>query len=56
MAYLAEHRMRLATSMLREEGMSPGEVAYRVGYGSLAAFSRAFKRITGSSPGAARRP
>jgi AraC-like DNA-binding protein len=55
-AYLAEHRMRLAASMLRDEGLSPGEVAYRVGYGSLAAFSRAFKRVTGSSPGAARRP
>jgi AraC-like DNA-binding protein len=55
MAYMAEHRMRLAAVMLREEGLSPGEVAYRVGYGSLAAFSRAFKRVTGSSPGAARR-
>jgi AraC-like DNA-binding protein len=53
-AYLAEHRMRLAAAMLRDEGLSPAEVAYRVGYGSLAAFSRAFKRATGSSPVAAR--
>jgi AraC-like DNA-binding protein len=56
MAYLAEHRMRLAAAMLRDEGLSAGEVAFRVGYGSLAAFSRAFKRVTGSPPGAARRP
>ena len=31
------------------------EVAQRLGYTSQAAFSRAFKRITGSSPGASRR-
>lgn len=55
MAYLAEHRMRLATEMLRDDGLPASEVAYRVGYGSAAAFSRAYKRITGAPPGAARR-
>ena len=29
-------------------------VAYHLGYGSIAAFSRAFKRIVGQSPGALR--
>ncbi|WP_369679004.1 hypothetical protein [Chloroherpeton thalassium] len=31
-----------------------GELAYRLGYQSEAAFSRTFKRMKGSSPGAAR--
>ncbi|WP_152525471.1 helix-turn-helix domain-containing protein, partial [Franconibacter helveticus] len=31
-------------------------VAFELGYSSLAAFSRAFKRITGKSPGAVREP
>jgi len=31
------------------------EIAIRLGYGSEAAFSRAFKRFTGVPPGASRR-
>jgi AraC-like DNA-binding protein len=55
MAYVARWRMHLALSALREEGATVGELADRLGYQSEAAFSRAFKRILGVSPGAARR-
>jgi AraC-like DNA-binding protein len=54
MAYVTRHRMRIATELLRGRGMSPSEVASRVGYGSVAAFSRAYKRTMGVSPSAAR--
>jgi AraC-like DNA-binding protein len=54
-AYLTEHRMRVATALMRDEGLSASEAAYRVGYGSLAAFSRAYKRVTGGPPETARR-
>lgn len=36
------------------EGQTLEKVAFRLGYQSLAAFSRAFKRITGQPPGALR--
>lgn len=52
--YLTELRMRLALIALRNERLPVDVVAARVGYGSLAAFSRAFKRTTGISPGAVR--
>jgi AraC-like DNA-binding protein len=55
MTYVARWRMHLALSALREEGATVGELADRLGYQSEAAFSRAFKRILGVSPGAARR-
>lgn len=55
LAYLTERRMQLATALLRDDGLSPGEVATRVGYGSVAAFSRAYKRSVGMAPGAVRR-
>jgi AraC-like DNA-binding protein len=55
MRYIARWRMHLAVSALREEGATVGELAYRLGYRSEAAFSRAFKRIVGVSPGAIRR-
>lgn len=56
MHYLAKWRMQVATAMLREDANAGvGEVAERLGYQSEAAFSRAFKRFTGHSPGAARR-
>ncbi|MBW8806270.1 MAG: AraC family transcriptional regulator [Catenulisporales bacterium] len=54
MDYVAEVRMRHATSLMREHSLSLGQVATRVGYQSPAAFSRAYKRVTGRSPGAAR--
>jgi AraC-like DNA-binding protein len=55
MAYVARWRMHLALSALREEGATVGELADRLGYRSEAAFSRAFKRVVGIAPGAARR-
>ena len=55
MRYLARWRMRLAVAALKDEGATVGELADRLGYRSEAAFSRAFKRIIGASPGAVRR-
>lgn len=55
MRYLAGWRMQLAKQMLREGAGSVQDVATRVGYESEAAFSRAFKRATGSPPAAWRR-
>ncbi len=51
MKYLARHRMRTAASLLREGGRTVSELAPQFGYRSEAAFSRAFKRVSGSSPG-----
>lgn len=48
-------RKRLALRFVREQGMSVKEAAWRLGFSDPAAFSRAFKRWTGSSPGAMRR-
>ncbi len=50
MRYLARWRMNLATRLLREGSEAVSEVAYGLGYESLAAFSRAFKREVGVSP------
>ena len=55
MQYVTRWRMQLALTWLREDGSTVGELAYRLGYRSEAAFSRAFKRVTGASPGAVRR-
>ena len=52
--YLTELRMRLAKERIVDQGEPVESVAFELGYGSLAAFSRAFKRITGTSPGALR--
>lgn len=52
--YLTDLRMRLAMHCLRREHTPVEVVAANMGYGSLAAFSRAFKRTTGVSPGAVR--
>lgn len=54
MAYLARWRMQVATERLRSEHVSVAEVARDLGYRSEAAFRRAFKRVTGEGPGAAR--
>jgi len=48
--YLTELRMQLAVQWIGKGQDSIENVAYRLGYGSLAAFSRAFKRIVGKSP------
>jgi AraC-like DNA-binding protein len=55
MRYAARFKMQLARDALQEEGARVGEVAGRLGYRSEAAFSRAFKRLVGMAPGAARR-
>jgi AraC family transcriptional regulator, alkane utilization regulator len=55
MRYLASWRMQLAKQMMREGASNIQEVATRVGYESEAAFNRAFKRATGSPPGAWRK-
>ncbi|WP_136065885.1 AraC family transcriptional regulator [Modicisalibacter radicis] len=52
--YVTELRMRLATQWIGRDRMPIETVALRLGYGSQAAFSRAFKRSTGQSPGAVR--
>jgi len=55
MQYVARWRMHLALTWLRDYDAGLGELAGRLGYQSEAAFSRAFKRVVGVSPGAARR-
>ena len=52
--YLTELRMRLAVQYISHEGQALEKVAFRLGYSSHAAFSRAFKRIIGKAPGALR--
>jgi AraC-like DNA-binding protein len=55
MQYITRWRMSVALTCLKKENVSLGELANRLGYQSEAAFSRAFKRFIGVSPGAARR-
>lgn len=55
MHYVARWRMHVALSWLQEDGAALAELASRLGYQSEAAFSRAFKRFLGVSPGSVRR-
>ncbi|HTA02220.1 MAG TPA: AraC family transcriptional regulator [Streptosporangiaceae bacterium] len=55
MAYLTNLRMELARDLLQDSDQSARQIAVRVGYKSDAAFSRAFTRHHGSSPGQWRR-
>ncbi len=55
MTYVARWRMHVAVAALKEEGATIGQLADRLGYRSEAAFSRAFKRVIGVSPGAIRK-
>ena len=52
--YLTEMRMRLAADWIGRDGMNVETAAHRLGYGSVAAFSRAFKRVVGRTPSALR--
>jgi AraC-like DNA-binding protein len=52
MHYLTERRIQLAAHLLTDGPATVSAVAHTVGYGSEAAFSRAFKRSMGLSPGA----
>jgi AraC-like DNA-binding protein len=51
LAYLTRWRMCLAAKLLCESDTSLDEVAARVGYETTAAFSKAFRRSHGESPG-----
>ena len=55
MQYLGRWRIQLAANLLRTSGAGLGDIAERVGYGSEAALSRAFKRTLGASPAHYRR-
>ena len=55
MQYLTRWRMQIAAGLLRETNAKLIEIALDVGYESEAAFSRAFKREVGVSPGVWRR-
>ena len=55
MQYLAKWRLQLAANLLVNRGVSTGQAAAEVGYDSEAAFSRAFKKQVGLSPGAWRK-
>ena len=55
MQYVTRWRMHVAMTWLKEDGAGLVELANRLGYQSEAAFSRAFKRIIGTSPGAVRK-
>jgi AraC-like DNA-binding protein len=52
MGYVAAWRANLACRLLRESRLSLAEIAGRVGYESLPAFSRAFKAQLGLAPAA----
>jgi len=55
MRYVTRWRMHVALDWLQQDDASVAALAARLGYDSEAAFSRAFKRTVGMSPGAARR-
>lgn len=55
MQYVTRWRMHVATDLLREEHLTVAVAAERLGYASEAAFSRAYKRTTGTPPGVVRR-
>jgi AraC-like DNA-binding protein len=50
MQYLARWRMQVAAGLIASGDVGLAEIAERVGYGSEAALSRAFKRLVGVSP------
>ena len=50
MRYCSRWRLKVAAGMLRQEGRSAAEIAFLVGFGSEAAFNRAFRREYGKPP------
>lgn len=54
MQYLALWRMQLARQLLLDTSLSTAGIAAKVGFESSAAFAKAFKKITGTGPGAFR--
>jgi len=55
MHYVVRWQVHAAMSWLKAGNVSISEAASRLGYGSEAAFSRAFKRFLGTAPGAIKR-
>jgi len=55
MQYLAKWRMQIASGLLSNGSANIATVAAEIGYGSEAAFSRAFKKMVGVTPSAWRR-
>jgi AraC-like DNA-binding protein len=55
MSYALRWKMQAAFMRLKETDVAVAALANDLGYESEAAFSRAFKRVIGASPGAARR-
>jgi AraC-like DNA-binding protein len=51
MQYLTRWRMQVAANLLTQGSAKVSSIARDVGYDSEAAFSRAFKKATGSAPG-----
>ena len=49
-AHIKEHRMELASQLLRSTDMSVAEIAVRVGYENQSKFSAEFKKSTGKLP------
>lgn len=50
LAYLQQHRLRLAAQYLRDSALSIQQIAYSVGYNSETAFSQSFKKQMGLTP------
>jgi len=48
--FLIRHRIRKAGELLRTTNLSIGEVSAKVGYPNQMNFTRAFKRVTGTTP------
>jgi AraC-like DNA-binding protein len=55
MRYLGQWRLQLAAVRLRDSALPTAHIAYELGYGSDAAFNRAFRRQFGVTPAAWRR-
>lgn len=53
--YLTRWRVQQASRLLAESRLSLDRIAERVGYESAASLSRAFRKVSGASPGAYRR-
>ncbi|WP_299146632.1 AraC family transcriptional regulator [uncultured Tateyamaria sp.] len=55
MNYVVTWRIQVARQLLEDGDLSLDEIAQKTGYTDVNAFNRAFKRVTGSSPGIFRR-
>ncbi len=51
MVYVTRWRMYLASKILKDTQLGIEQISVQVGYDNVAAFSRTFKRMLGSSPG-----